>query len=171
MADRNRADREAPVFGYPSPAPVPSLDALPGPPTPVPPPSLPIGDDGKVFAAPGYSPPERRLRREAVKAARQVDRSHRQRLMALRKAEAEALRAEERRAAYLPKGGEPGPMAGRTYRRLKVVPHRVTSEVLAGAYPFLAEEGLGRKARSSARTRGPAPPSASTPGISTAAGH
>jgi len=144
MADRNRADREAPVFGYPSPAPVPSLDALPVPPTPARPlPSLPIGDDGKVFAAPGYTPPKRRLRREAVKAAHPVDRSHRQRLMALRKAEAEALRAEERRAAYLPKGGEPGPMAGRTYRTLKVVPHRVTSEVLAGAYPFLAEEGLG----------------------------
>ena len=34
-------------------------------------------------------------------------------------------------------------MAGRSYRRLKLVPHRATSEVLAGAYPFLAEEGLG----------------------------
>lgn len=34
-------------------------------------------------------------------------------------------------------------MAGRSYRRLRVSPHRATSEVLAGAYPFLAEEGLG----------------------------
>ena len=31
----------------------------------------------------------------------------------------------------------------RSYRRLRVTPHRATSEVLAGAYPFLAEEGLG----------------------------
>ena len=34
-------------------------------------------------------------------------------------------------------------MAGRSYRRLRLPPHRATSEVLAGAYPFLAEEGLG----------------------------
>jgi type IV secretory pathway VirB4 component len=34
-------------------------------------------------------------------------------------------------------------MAGRSYRRLRLPPHRATTEVLAGAYPFLAEEGLG----------------------------
>ncbi len=34
-------------------------------------------------------------------------------------------------------------MAGRSYRRLRLPPHRATSEVLGGAYPFLAEEGLG----------------------------
>ena len=34
-------------------------------------------------------------------------------------------------------------MAGRSYRRLRLPAHRATSEVLAGAYPFLAEEGLG----------------------------
>jgi type IV secretory pathway VirB4 component len=34
-------------------------------------------------------------------------------------------------------------MAGRPWRRLRVPPHRATSEILAGAYPFLAEEGLG----------------------------
>jgi hypothetical protein len=34
-------------------------------------------------------------------------------------------------------------MAGRPWSRLRVARHRATSEVLAGAYPFLAEEGLG----------------------------
>ncbi|MHB1447481.1 MAG: ATP-binding protein, partial [Acidimicrobiales bacterium] len=31
----------------------------------------------------------------------------------------------------------------RSWRRLRIAPHRATSEVLAVAYPFLAEEGLG----------------------------
>jgi len=53
------------------------------------------------------------------------------------------LQLEAREAAYLPKNGEAGELALRTYRRLKVEPHRATSEVLAGAYPFLAESGLG----------------------------
>ena len=44
---------------------------------------------------------------------------------------------------YLPARGEPGPAGGRPWRRLRITPHRATSEVLAGAYPFLAEEGLG----------------------------
>ncbi len=49
----------------------------------------------------------------------------------------------KRERPYLPAGGERGTMAGRSYRRLRLPPHRATSEVLAGAYPFLAEEGLG----------------------------
>jgi len=53
------------------------------------------------------------------------------------------LQLEAKAAAYLPRNGELGEQALRTYRRLKVEPHRATSEVLAGAYPFLAESGLG----------------------------
>ena len=60
-----------------------------------------------------------------------------------RRAEVEAVKAERRSAGYLPKGGEKGPAALRSYRRLKMQPHRATSDVLAGAYPFLAEAGLG----------------------------
>lgn len=52
-------------------------------------------------------------------------------------------RAERRDAAYLPPGGEAGPAALRSYRRFRVKPHRATSAVLSGAYPFLAEGGLG----------------------------
>jgi hypothetical protein len=51
--------------------------------------------------------------------------------------------AERATAAYLPKNGETGEHALRSYRALKVDPHRATSEVVAGAYPFLAESGLG----------------------------
>jgi hypothetical protein len=53
------------------------------------------------------------------------------------------LREEAAAAAYLPRNGEDGGDALRTYRALKVEPHNATSEVLAGAYPFLAESGLG----------------------------
>ena len=41
--------------------------------------------------------------------------------------------------------GETGPEALRPVRRLRVPPHRATSDVLAGAYPFLAEAGLGNE--------------------------
>lgn len=43
----------------------------------------------------------------------------------------------------LPAGGEPGPAAGRSLRRMVLPAHRATSDVVAGAYPFLAEAGLG----------------------------
>ena len=55
----------------------------------------------------------------------------------------ELERAERRQAAYLPRGGETGPAALRSYRGFRVKPHRATSAVLSGAYPFLAEAGLG----------------------------
>ncbi|MGC1239903.1 MAG: hypothetical protein WA860_14060 [Acidimicrobiales bacterium] len=60
----------------------------------------------------------------------------------LREAKRQVQR-EAHDAAYLPKNGENGEWALRSYRRLKVEAHRATSEVLAGAYPFLAESGLG----------------------------
>jgi type IV secretory pathway VirB4 component len=44
---------------------------------------------------------------------------------------------------YLPSGGESGPAALRSYRRFRVPTHQDTSATLAGAYPFLAEGGMG----------------------------
>lgn len=44
---------------------------------------------------------------------------------------------------WLPPYGEPGPAALRCWRRFTVPPHAATSAVLAAAYPFLAEGGLG----------------------------
>lgn len=49
------------------------------------------------------------------------------------------------RVAYLPVGGEPGPEALRSWRRFRVPAHRATTDVVAGAYPFLAEAGLGSR--------------------------
>jgi hypothetical protein len=47
------------------------------------------------------------------------------------------------RDLLLPRAGEPGPEALRQRRPLRLPSHRATSDVLAGAYPFLAEAGLG----------------------------
>src|SRR5690625_7133223 len=44
---------------------------------------------------------------------------------------------------YLPAAGEPGPAALRTPGRFRLPRHQDTSAALAGAYPFLAEDGLG----------------------------
>ena len=103
--------------------------------------SLPLESGTRVYGAAGWSPA--RSDRGARRLARQVELEYRKRLMDQRRAEVEALRQEKRERPFLARGGEPGPMAGRSYRRLRLVPHRATSEVLAGAYPFLAEEGLG----------------------------
>ena len=43
----------------------------------------------------------------------------------------------------LPRAGEPGPAALRTPGRFRLPRHQDTSATLAGAYPFLAEGGLG----------------------------
>ncbi|MFF0740581.1 ATP-binding protein [Streptomyces sp. NPDC004111] len=45
-------------------------------------------------------------------------------------------------APLFPPSGRPGPASGRT-GRLKLPAHRMTTAVAAGAYPFLAEGGLG----------------------------
>jgi hypothetical protein len=95
---------------------------------------------GAGWIAAGDSRRSRRLRR---KVTQQITKDARAELMATRKAELDGEKAERKAAAYLPAGGEPGPEALRSYKRLKVQPHRATSEVLAGAYPFLAEAGLG----------------------------
>lgn len=50
---------------------------------------------------------------------------------------------DEPRTQRIPAGGEPGPAAGRSLRRLGLPTHRATSDIVAGAYPFLAEAGLG----------------------------
>lgn len=104
-----------------------------------------VADDGRTLGASLFTPAEtgRRERHRRARAARQIEQAQRRALMARRRAEIEALKAEQRAAAYLPRGGEPGPAALRSYRRLRLQSHRATSDVLAGAYPFLAEAGLG----------------------------
>jgi hypothetical protein len=66
---------------------------------------------------------------------------------AARRAEVQAMmaaaRAEARAVEFLPSSGEPGPAALRSRRPFRVPTHQDTSAALAGAYPFLAEGGLG----------------------------
>ena len=104
-----------------------------------------VVDDGRTFGARLFTPADagRRERRRQVRAARGIELAQRRALVAQRRAEIEVLKAEQRAAAYLPVSGEQGPAALRSYRKLKVQPHRATSDMLAGAYPFLAEAGLG----------------------------
>jgi hypothetical protein len=98
-----------------------------------------------VHAAAMFTPHSatRSARRAAARDARRVEASARRAVLDAKRAQVGAERAERRAASYLPPGGEAGPDALRSYRRLALPPHRATSEVLGGAYPFLAEAGLG----------------------------
>ncbi|MFC6341221.1 ATP-binding protein, partial [Nocardioides hankookensis] len=60
-----------------------------------------------------------------------------------RAAERAAERAANDRSELLPASGAKGADALRQYLPFKLPPHKATSDVLAGAYPFLAEAGLG----------------------------
>ena len=83
---------------------------------------------------------ERRARR---KASQRLSAATRAATTASDRAEAEAQRADLRATAYLPASGESRPTALRTPGRLRIPRHQDTSATLAGAYPFLAEGGLG----------------------------
>ena len=83
---------------------------------------------------------DRKLRKAAARARVAEDREAR-RTEAKRKAD--ALTAEKRSTVTLPRAGEPGPAALRTPGRFRLPRHQDTSATLAGAYPFLAEGGLG----------------------------
>ncbi len=101
----------------------------------------------RTLAAPGFMPTDigRRARWAARRKSRQVEAvaiSARHRTV---KDQAAAELAERRAAHYLPAAGEDGPETLRAYRRLRIQEHRATSEVLGGAYLFLAEAGLGEK--------------------------
>jgi nucleotide-binding universal stress UspA family protein len=109
--------------------------------------SIPEGFDGdsRKIGAAGFSPITggRRQRRKAIQEARHVETDARKAALAQRRQETAERRYEQKTAQYLPPGGETGPGALRSWRRLRLPPHRATSEVLGGAYPFLADAGLG----------------------------
>src|SRR5665811_1848780 len=90
--------------------------------------------------------PARHTRRERhvrSKAASAVVMAARRRAKDEKHSRAKALADEREAGNALRRGGESGSAALRSHRRFRVPPHRATSEVLAGAYPFLAEGGLG----------------------------
>ncbi|NMM34361.1 MAG: ATP-binding protein [Phycicoccus sp.] len=104
-----------------------------------------IMDDPKVHTGELYCPADesRAGRRARGAAAERLSRETRGRRRSELRAALDAEKAAHPKSGYLPAGGEPGPAALRSYRRFRVQQHRATSEVLAGAYPFLAEAGLG----------------------------
>ena len=86
---------------------------------------------------------KRRSRKARERAAQQVIARDRSTQWEAERAKVAAERAAARSTDYLPKGGEAGTAALRSYRRFRVPPHQDTSATLQGAYPFLAEGGLG----------------------------
>lgn len=91
----------------------------------------------------GRAGQRRRDRRTARRAAAHVYAADTAARKAAARAQAETARAERAATTYLPRAGEPGPAALRAWRRLRLPAHQDTSATLAGAYPFLAEGGLG----------------------------
>lgn len=87
---------------------------------------------------------ERRKQRKARKhAAAKIETSARRTEQSAERERLAAERAERRNTTYLPAAGEPGAAALRTPGRFRLPRHQDTSATLAGAYPFLAEGGLG----------------------------
>ncbi|MGN6763435.1 MAG: ATP-binding protein [Leifsonia sp.] len=94
-----------------------------------------------VLVAPASE--RRRLRKERRHAAARLEAEQRQSERIAARTKAEAERAERRATTYLPPAGELGPAALRTPGRFRLPHHQDTSATLAGAFPFLAEAGLG----------------------------
>lgn len=85
----------------------------------------------------------RRARKSRQRMATSLVASERSLQRAAVEREAADLAAERRGTTVLPRAGAPGPAALRTPGRFRVARHQDTSATLAGAYPFLAEGGLG----------------------------
>ena len=94
-----------------------------------------------VLVAPAKE--RRRLRKQRRQAAARLQAEQRATEKQAARAKAEAERAERRATRYLPPAGEPGPAVLRTPGRFRLPHHQDTSATLAGAYPFVAEGGLG----------------------------
>lgn len=130
-----------PSWEGPGPAAEPAGPTVTGSPRHAVPPGV------RTLAGAGFVPAGtgRRQRRAANRAAERVRAEAAKAAAAERAAAAAAEKAVRGNAAYLPRSGDPAPDQMHTYRPLRVQQHRATSEVLAGAYPFLAEAGLGEK--------------------------
>lgn len=85
----------------------------------------------------------RKHRQARKKAATQIERNARQEEQAAARDKYEAGRAERRATNFLPAAGEARADALRTPAKFRLPRHQDTSATLAGAYPFLAEGGLG----------------------------
>lgn len=94
-----------------------------------------------VLVAP--SKERRRLRRQRRQAAARLQAEQHAAEREAARTKAAAERAERKATTYLPSAGEPGPAQLRSPGKFRLPRHQDTSATLAGAYPFLAEGGLG----------------------------
>lgn len=94
-----------------------------------------------VLVAPAKE--RRRLRNQRRQAAARLQAEQRVSEREAARAKADAERAERKATTYLPAAGEPGPAQLRSPGKFRLPRHQDTSATLAGAYPFLAEGGLG----------------------------
>ncbi|OYX56473.1 MAG: ATP-binding protein [Micrococcales bacterium 32-70-13] len=85
----------------------------------------------------------RAARKARRRAANKIETTDRKAHQELARAAWEAEREARRATTYLPPSGETRPAALRTPGRFRLPRHQDTSATLAGAYPFLAEGGLG----------------------------
>ena len=94
-----------------------------------------------VLVAPASE--KRRVRKQRIQAAAklQVEQQKAEHQAAFARYATEL--AERRATTYLPAAGGPGPAQLRSSGKLRMPRHQDTSATLAGAYPFLAEGGLG----------------------------
>lgn len=103
------------------------------------------GENSRLLATVLVGPAgERRRARKARRlATARLLNENRKARQAERRVRWVAERTEQRATHYLPPSGEPGAATLRTPGRFRLPRHQDTSATLAGAYPFLAEGGLG----------------------------
>ncbi|GAA2089043.1 ATP-binding protein [Brevibacterium salitolerans] len=103
------------------------------------------GDREKLHSAVLVAPAKerRRLRKQRRQAAAELVAEQRQKERTQARERKAAEQAERRATRYLPAAGESGPATLRTPGRFRLPRHQDTSAMLSGAYPFLAEGGLG----------------------------
>lgn len=99
-----------------------------------------------THTGPIFTPAEtgRAERRQMRRAAHALASERRDAEREARRADDDAARREKQQK-YLPRSGEPGPAAGRSWLALRLQPHRATSGSLSVVYPFIAEGGLGAR--------------------------
>ena len=94
-----------------------------------------------VLISPASEKRRLRKKRRLAAAKMQTDQQHAERQEARKKYDAELT--ERRATKYLPAAGEAGSARLRSPGKFRLPRHQDTSATLAGAYPFLAEHGLG----------------------------
>ena len=104
-----------------------------------------VMDQLRTFTTVLHESPEdsRSVRRARRRQARLDDRIIWDELRDSRRNARKTARRQSAATHWLPRSGEPGPAALRSWLPFRVPAHAATSATLAGAYPFLAEAGLG----------------------------